>query len=103
MIEAIMAFLGVETSYELAWIAIGFGAQALFMMRFVVQWIASERARRSIVPIAFWHFSIGGGILLLAYAVHRGDPVFIAGQAGGLIIYARNLFLIFRERRSDDA
>lgn len=81
------------------WIALGFVAQALFMMRFVVQWIASERARRSVMPIAFWFFSLGGGTLLLAYAIHREDPVFIAGQALGLVVYVRNLALIRSERR----
>jgi lipid-A-disaccharide synthase-like uncharacterized protein len=83
-----------------AWVLLGFVAQFLFMMRFVVQWIASERARRSIVPVAFWFFSLGGGFLLLVYAVHRQDPVFIAGQALGLVIYVRNLWLISAERRS---
>jgi len=77
------------------WIIIGFAGQALFTMRFVVQWIASEKAKRSLVPVAFWFFSVGGGLVLLAYAIHREDPVFIAGQAGGLIIYARNLWLIY--------
>ncbi|MDD3446589.1 MAG: lipid-A-disaccharide synthase N-terminal domain-containing protein [Zavarzinia sp.] len=77
------------------WIIIGFAGQALFTMRFVVQWIASERAKRSLVPVAFWFFSVGGGVVLLAYAIHREDPVFIAGQAGGLVIYARNLWLIY--------
>lgn len=82
-----------------AWVMLGFIAQFFFMMRFVVQWIASERARRSIVPVAFWFFSLGGGFLLLIYAIHRQDPVFIAGQALGLIIYIRNLWLISAERR----
>ena len=81
------------------WIVIGFAAQAMFMMRFVVQWIASERAGRSIVPVAFWFFSVGGGTLLLIYAIVRKDPVFIAGQGLGLLIYFRNLWFIFRERR----
>lgn len=80
------------------WIAFGFVAQLMFMMRFVVQWIASERARRSVIPLAFWFFSVGGGSLLLTYAIYRQDPVFIAGQAGGLFIYFRNLWFIFRER-----
>jgi lipid-A-disaccharide synthase-like uncharacterized protein len=83
------------------WIALGFLAQALFMMRFVVQWIASERARRSVMPVAFWFFSLGGGLLLLVYAIHREDPVFIAGQALGLVVYVRNLVLIRRERGRD--
>ena len=82
------------------WIAIGFMAQAMFSARFLIQWIASERAGRSVVPIAFWFFSIAGGSILFVYALYRQDPVFIAGQGAGLFIYARNLWLIFRERRS---
>ena len=82
------------------WILFGFIAQVMFMMRFVVQWVASERARRSVVPIAFWFFSVAGGALLLIYAIYREDPVFIAGQGAGLFIYFRNLWLIYRERRT---
>ncbi|MDQ0436223.1 lipid-A-disaccharide synthase-like uncharacterized protein [Kaistia dalseonensis] len=81
------------------WILLGFAAQALFTMRFVVQWIASERARRSVVPAAFWTFSIVGGGLLLVYAIYRKDPVFIAGQAAGLVIYFRNVWFILLERK----
>ncbi len=80
------------------WILFGFIAQAMFFMRFLVQWIASERARRSVVPVTFWFFSLAGGMLLLVYAIYRMDPVFIAGQATGLVIYVRNLWLIYRER-----
>jgi lipid-A-disaccharide synthase-like uncharacterized protein len=80
------------------WVALGFVAQALFSMRFLVQWIASERAGRSVVPTAFWVFSIGGGVLLFAYSLYRKDPVFIAGQGLGLFIYLRNLYFIMRER-----
>ena len=76
------------------WVALGFLAQAFFTMRFVVQWIASERARKSVVPVAFWFFSLGGGTLLLVYALYRRDPVFIAGQALGLLVYIRNLYFI---------
>ena len=82
------------------WVIWGLVAQSMFMMRFVVQWIASERAKRSIVPIAFWFFSMAGGALLLTYAIVRQDPVFIAGQSLGLFIYSRNLWLIFAERRA---
>ena len=82
------------------WALLGFFAQALFMMRFGVQWIASERARRSVIPVAFWYFSMGGGFLLLIYAIKRQDPVFITGQGLGLFVYGRNLWLIFRERMS---
>lgn len=70
------------------------------MMRFLVQWVASERAKRSVVPIAFWFFSLGGGALLLVYSIQRQDPVFIAGQALGLFIYVRNLWLIANERKA---
>ncbi|MCX2722895.1 lipid-A-disaccharide synthase N-terminal domain-containing protein [Roseibium salinum] len=83
------------------WIILGFFAQAMFMMRFVIQWIASERVGRSIVPVAFWFFSIAGGSLLLIYAIQRKDPVFIAGQGLGLGIYFRNLWLIYKENRDD--
>ena len=75
------------------WIVLGFVAQGLFTMRFLVQWIASERQRKSVVPVAFWYLSVAGGGLLLAYAIHRKDPVFIIGQATGVIVYVRNLML----------
>ncbi len=78
------------------WLGIGFFGQLLFTSRFLVQWVASERARRSIVPLAFWWFSLGGGAILLAYAIWRRDPVFAIGQASGLIVYIRNLMLIGR-------
>src|SRR5438876_12430996 len=76
------------------WVVLGFVAQGFFTMRFVVQWIASERARASVIPVAFWFFSIAGGVLLLIYALYRRDPGFIAGQARGLLLYLRNLYLI---------
>jgi len=81
------------------WVVIGFAAQGLFTMRFLVQWIASERAGRSVIPLAFWIFSIGGGLLLLVYALYRRDPVFIAGQAFGVFVYLRNLYFVMRERK----
>jgi len=77
-------------------ILIGYMAQAMFAMRFVVQWIASERAGRSVVPTTFWVFSIGGGIMLLGYAIYRKDPVFIIGQAFGVFVYLRNLQFVMR-------
>lgn len=85
------------------WLIIGFTGQALFSMRFLVQWIQSEREKRSTIPLAFWYFSVAGGVSLLIYAIHRKDPVFILGQGSGLFIYARNLYLIFRERRQNRA
>ena len=78
------------------WLAVGFIGQALFFGRFFVQWIASERRKQSVVPRAFWYLSLAGGMVLLAYAIHRRDPVFILGQATGFFIYTRNLWLIHR-------
>lgn len=83
-----------------AWVALGWFAQALFSGRFLVQWLASERAKRSVVPVAFWYFSVTGGLLLFIYALSRRDPVFIVGQGAGLFIYLRNLWFIHRERRA---
>ena len=81
------------------WIGIGFAGQLLFTSRFLVQWIASERRRESVVPVAFWWFSLAGGVTLLSYALWRHDPVFILGQAMGLVVYARNLALIGAKNR----
>jgi lipid-A-disaccharide synthase-like uncharacterized protein len=83
------------------WILIGFAGQALFTFRFLAQWIVSERARRSTVPVAFWWLSLAGGLVLFTYALHRRDPVFAVGQGSGLAIYVRNLVLIGRQRRAD--
>lgn len=82
------------------WVLLGFLAQAMFSARFLVQWIASERAGRSVIPLAFWTFSIAGGVLLLAYALYRKDPVFIAGQAFGVFVYMRNLYFVLRDRKT---
>ena len=84
-------------------ILIGYIAQALFAMRFFVQWVASERAGRSVIPTSFWFFSIGGGFLLLGYAIYRKDPVFIVGQAFGVFVYLRNLYFVIRDRKSGAA
>ena len=80
------------------WLLVGFGGQLLFMGRFVIQWLASERRRRSVIPVSFWYLSIAGALVLLAYALHRRDPVFVAGQVLGMGIYLRNLYLIRMER-----
>ena len=80
------------------WIAIGLAGQVLFSLRFLVQWISSERRGESHIPVIFWYFSLGGGVVLLAYAIHRRDIVFEIGQAGGLVVYLRNLVLIRRRR-----
>jgi lipid-A-disaccharide synthase-like uncharacterized protein len=78
------------------WLGVGLLGQSLFSARFLVQWIASERRRQSVVPVQFWYFSLAGGLTLLAYAVYRLDPVFIIGQLTGLFVYLRNLYFIRR-------
>ncbi|HHN74375.1 MAG TPA: hypothetical protein ENK10_04025 [Acidobacteria bacterium] len=83
-------------STDAIWMTVGFAGQAMFSMRFLVQWLASEKQKRSVVPRAFWYFSVAGGVILLSYAIHRLDPVFILGQGMGLFIYGRNLWLIHR-------
>lgn len=88
---------------ELIWIGIGLIAQLLFSMRFLVQWVATEKARASIIPETFWYFSFFGGLLLLAYACYRADPVFILGQATGLVIYSRNIYFIWLGKRAPSA
>ena len=93
----------MQSGETLIWIIIGFTGQALFSARFIVQWLASERVKRSIIPTAFWYFSLAGGVTLLAYAIHKQDPVFIAGQGLGLIVYLRNLYLIRSGRQKVEA
>jgi len=89
---------------KLTWVVlIGYAGQALFTMRFLVQWIASERAGRSVIPVAFWFFSIGGGLLLFSYALYVKDPVFILGQGFGVFVYLRNLYFVMRDRKSGTA
>ncbi|MBF9044248.1 lipid A biosynthesis [Rhodobacterales bacterium HKCCE4037] len=92
-------FLNLDSWLEFWWVTLGFVAQAIFASRFIVQWIASERAGRSYVPVAFWYLSISGGLLMLAYAIYRADPVFILGQSTGVIVYGRNLMLIHKAKR----
>lgn len=87
-------------SVETLWLTIGFAGQGLFFMRFFLQWLASEKQGQSVIPRAFWYFSIAGGLTLLAYAFWRQDPVFIMGQATGLLIYLRNLQFIHRKELS---
>ncbi len=77
------------------WIVIGFLGQAMFSARFLIQWLASEKIKKSIIPNLFWWFSLAGGAILLVYAIHRADPVFIVGQGAGLFIYSRNIYLIY--------
>lgn len=85
---------------EYIWLAIGLIGQGIFSARFIVQWLVSEKVKKSVIPVAFWYLSLLGGITLLLYSIYKRDPVFIIGQASGVFIYSRNLFLIQRERLS---
>ena len=85
------------TTEQIIWICVGFAGQALFTSRFLVQWIASERKGESVFPVAFWYLSLAGGAILLVYAISRVDPVIILGQALGVVVYSRNLVLIYRK------
>lgn len=84
---------------ENIWLMVGFCGQLLFSMRFILQWLASERIKRSVIPHMFWYFSLAGGIVLFIYAIYRRDPVFILGQGAGIFIYLRNIYFILREPR----
>lgn len=102
MLHTLLNWFGVDTVREFVWVAIGLCGQLMFTARFLVQWIASERVRKSVVPVMFWYFSLAGGTILLTYAIYRRDPVFMLGQSMGLVIYARNLWLIRAEHRAAD-
>jgi lipid-A-disaccharide synthase-like uncharacterized protein len=84
---------------ETIWLSVGFAGQACFFMRFFIQWISSERQKRSVIPVPFWYLSLAGGVTLLAYAIYRRDPVFMLGQSAGVFIYLRNLYFIHQERK----
>lgn len=87
-------------TYADMWVMIGLGGQMLFFLRFLIQWVQSEKLGKSVIPEVFWYFSLGGGIILTAYAVYRQDPVFILGQSIGLLVYIRNIMLVWREKSS---
>lgn len=93
-----LAHLQAWFTVDHVWALIGFAAQALFASRFIVQWLQSEREGRSVIPVAFWYCSLFGGIVMLAYTIHLQSVSLSLGQASGLIVYARNLFLISKER-----
>src|SRR5215510_12125020 len=79
---------------------LGAFAQALFASRFIIQWIASEIEGKSVIPVTFWYCSLAGGVALLSYAIYRDEPVFIAGQLPGIVVYSRNLYFIYRDKRA---
>jgi len=93
-------FVHYRLDWNSLWLITGLLAQAIFFLRFFVQWIVSERKKASVIPISFWYLSIAGGLGLLVYAIHIKDPVFILGQSGGLFIYIRNLVLIHKSKNS---
>jgi len=99
MLTSLATWWANSSSTEILWLGVGFGAQLMFTMRFLIQWIASEKARASIVPETFWYFSFVGGAMLLVYAIYRVDPVFIMGQAMGLVIYSRNIYFIWSNKK----
>lgn len=90
------------TTTEMIWVGIGFLGQGLFFGRWIIQWVASERRGKSRVPVVFWYLSLIGGLITLAYAIYRRDPVFIAGQSVGSIVYLRNLVLIYRTNQAKE-
>lgn len=103
VLVTILPFLpdSLVTNPEQIMIVVGFAGQGLFAMRFILQWISSEKQAKSVIPIAFWYFSIGGGAVLLLYAIWRKDPVIICGQGLGLFIYLRNLYFVRRSASAD--
>ena len=95
----LLEFIPNESPYHMAWAGVGLIGQALFMSRFIIQWWKSEKAKKSVLPVEFWYFSIAGGLVTLSYAIHRRDLVFTLAQMLGLIVYFRNLYLVHRERQ----
>ena len=91
----LLDYFRIESQADLIWLIVGLFAQLMFSARFLIQWISSERQRKSVIPNAFWWFSLVGGLMLLTYGVKRGEPVIILGQSIGLFIYARNLWFIY--------
>ena len=98
--HSVLTMMGVSSTADALWITVGLLGQLMFTGRFIVQWLASEKAGRSVVPVAFWYFSIAGSVIVLAYGIHKLDPVIIVGQLPGTVIYSRNLWLIRAEKRS---
>jgi lipid-A-disaccharide synthase-like uncharacterized protein len=92
-------FNGMDT-VDVIWLTIGLLGQTMFMMRFVVQWIHSERQGKSVVPVSFWYLSLIGGLIVLAYGIYRAEPIIILGQLPGTLVYTRNLMLIHRSKRA---
>lgn len=103
MIQGFLAKMHASSINDLIWVSIGLFGQLVFAARFIVQWIASERAGRSVVPVIFWYFSILGSVVVLAYGIHKLDPVIILGQLPGVVVYSRNLWLIHKGKDDQPA
>ncbi|MEO6300286.1 MAG: lipid-A-disaccharide synthase N-terminal domain-containing protein [Paracoccaceae bacterium] len=97
--HSVLTMMGVSSTADAIWVTVGLFGQLMFTGRFIVQWLASEKAKRSVVPVMFWYFSIIGSLIVLAYGVHKLDPVIILGQLPGSVIYGRNLWLIRKHSR----
>jgi lipid-A-disaccharide synthase-like uncharacterized protein len=95
----LLEFIPHDSPYDMMWAGIGVVGQVLFMSRFLIQLYKSEKAKKSVLPVEFWYFSIAGGLITLSYAIHRRDLVFTVAQMLGLLVYFRNLYLVHRERR----
>lgn len=95
----ILKALNVTSWWNISWVALGFAGQGAFFLRMLVQWVTSERKRESVIPAAFWWLSLFGGVALFVYFVWRRDVVGVMGQSTGIVIYARNLKLIAKQRR----
>ena len=100
-LDEAMARIQSYTWEEIVWVSVGLFGQAMFSMRFIIQWIVSEKKRDSIVPIAFWYFSLAGAGIVLTYGIYRLEPVLIVGQSAGFVIYLRNLCFIHRRKQAD--
>lgn len=98
LLDRVRTYFITMPTVDVVWLAIGLIGQTMFMMRFVVQWIHSEKHQKSRIPVSFWYLSLSGGLVVLAYGFHRADPVIILGQLPGTLVYARNLMLIRKER-----
>jgi lipid-A-disaccharide synthase-like uncharacterized protein len=94
----LLKMIGADNPLDAMWLTVGVLGQLMFTARFLVQWWASEKAGRSVMPVTFWYFSILGSLIVLAYGIHRLEPVIIIGQLPGTVIYARNLWLIRQEK-----
>lgn len=98
IVNALNAYIQGMPTTDLVWLAIGLAGQCLFMARFIVQWLHSEKHGQSLIPVSFWYLSLLGGLIVLAYGIHKLDPVIILGQLPGTVVYTRNLMLIKRHQ-----